>query len=154
MAIDIKQASRRLLEEAYGRGNLEVFEEICDPAYRGHDPVTGESDLKGAKDSCRMYRTAFPDLSCTILACYAERDTVFTHWRMTGTHEKPLLGIEATGKRCTVEGMSLTRFRGGKLTEDWVQWDALGLIRQLGAWAPQRADTSATRQSGQAHQTY
>jgi steroid delta-isomerase-like uncharacterized protein len=151
MAIDIKQASRRLLEEAYGKGNLEVFDEICDPGYSGHDPVTGDTDLKHAKENCRMYRTAFPDLSCTIVACYAERDTVFTHWRMTGTHEKPLMGIPATGKRCTVEGMSLTRFRGGKLAEDWVQWDALGLMRQLGAWTSQQAGTSTTRRTEQTH---
>jgi predicted ester cyclase len=51
---------------------------------------------------------------------------------MTGTHRKELLGIAATGKRCTVEGISIGKFRSGKLLEEWVQWDALGLMRQLG----------------------
>lgn len=132
MGIDIKQAHRRLMEEAFGKGNLEAFDEICESGYREHDPVTGDADLRQAKENCRMYRTAFPDLKPSVLASYSEGDTVVTHWRFTGTHQGRLMSVEPTGKRCTCEGISIGRFRGGKLTEDWVQWDALGLMRQLG----------------------
>ncbi len=132
MAVDIKKAHRRLIEEAFGKGNFDVFDEICDTSYRAHDPVTGDVDLRQEKENCRMYKTAFPDLTPTVLGCYSDGDTVITHWRMTGTHQKPLMGIAPTGKRCTVEGISVGRFRGGKLVEDWAQWDALGLMRQLG----------------------
>ena len=153
MAVDTRQAYRRLLEEAFGKGNLDVYDELCDPGYRSHDPVTGDADLKQAKESCRMYRTAFPDLRCTILSSHAVGDTVFTHWRMAGTHESPLMGMNATGRHCTVEGMSLARFRGGKLIEDWAQWDALGLMRQLGAGTVQQVGTSTMREQ-QAQQTH
>jgi predicted ester cyclase len=132
MAVDIKQAQRRLIEEAFGNGNLDVFDEICDRSYRAHDPLTGEADLRQEKEICRMYRTAFPDLKPTLLGTYVDGDTVVTHWRMTGTHGAKLLDIEATGARCTVEGISIAKFRGGKLVEDFTQWDALGLLRQLG----------------------
>ncbi len=158
MAVDTKKAYRRLLEEAFGKGNVDVYDEICDPGYRSHDPLTGDSDLEQAKDECRMYRTAFPDLACTILGCYAEGDMVFTHWRMSGTNRNALLGIDPTGKRCTVDGMSLSRFRGGRLAEDWVQWDALGLMRQLGAGASQQASrnatTNPTREGDRTHQRH
>lgn len=133
MAVDMKQVTRRLIDEAFSKGNFDVFDELCDPGYRSHDPITGDADLRQEKENCRMYKTAFPDLSPTILGCYAEGDTVVTHWRMTGTHKKALLGIEPTGKRCTCEGVSIEKFRGGKIVESWVQWDALGLLRQLGA---------------------
>ncbi len=132
MAVDTKQAYRQLLEEAFGKGRLDAFDDICDRGLESHDPVAGDGDLRKAKQDCAMYRSAFPDLRCTILAQCAEGDTVVTHWRMTGTHEGTLMGIQPTGNRCTVEGMALGRFRGGKLVEDWVQWDALGLMRQLG----------------------
>lgn len=132
MAVDQKQSIRRLLEEGYGKGNTAVFDEICDPSYRAHDPISGDLDLARAKESCRGYKTAFPDLKPTILASFQEGDTVVTHWRMTGQHQKSLMGIEPTGKRVTVEGISLSRFKGGRLSEDWVQWDALGMLRQLG----------------------
>jgi predicted ester cyclase len=133
MAVDIKQAQRRLLEEAFGKGNFDVFDEICDSSYRSHDPVTGDSDLRQEKENARGYKTAFPDLTPTILGCWAEGDTVTCHWRMTGTHRGALMGIQPTGKRCTAEGISVAKFRSGKLIEDWVQWDALGLMRQIGA---------------------
>ena len=132
MAVDIKQTQRRLIEEPFVKGNIDVIDQLCDPGYRGHDPMTGDTNREGVKDLARMYRAAFPDLKCTILASCAEGDTCVTHWRMTGTHRGKLMGLEPTGKRVTVEGMSFAKFRGGKLAEDWVQWDSLGLMRQLG----------------------
>lgn len=147
MAVDMKQATRRLIDEVFGKGNVDVLDELCDSGFRSHDPLVGDADLRQEKENCRMYKSAFPDLTPTILGSFAEGDTVVTHWRMTGTHQKPLLGIPATGKRCTCEGMSIERFRGGKIVESWVQWDALGLLRQLGvapslgAGAPGRAES-------------
>ena len=132
MAIDMKQASRRLIEEAYGKGRLGVFEELCAKDYRAHDPFLGDSDLEQEQENCRMYRAAFPDLKPTVLASYADGESVVTHWKMAGTHTGPLKTIQPTGARCVVEGISISRFRAGKIAETWVQWDALGLVRQLG----------------------
>ncbi len=146
MAVDIKQAHRRLIEEAYGKGNLDVFDEICDAGYRSHDPFVGDTDLRQTKESCRMYRAAFPDLKVAFLGSYTDSDTVVTHWRMTGTHKKALMGIEPTGVYGTVEGIGIAKFRGGKLFEEFVQWDALGLLRQLGV-APKLEAAAATREA-------
>jgi predicted ester cyclase len=79
-----------------------------------------------------MYREAFPDLRPTILSSYTDGETCTMHWRMTGTHQKELMGLEPMGARCTVEGITIDRYRGGKIVESWTQWDALGLMRQLG----------------------
>jgi len=132
MAVDLKQMSRRLIEEAFGRGNFDVFDEICAEEYRAHDPLTGDSDRAGEKQNCRMYKTAFPDLKPLILTAYTDGEVCVSHWRMTGTHQKELMGIKPTGTRCTVEGITIDRFKGGKIVEAWTQWDALGLMRQMG----------------------
>jgi predicted ester cyclase len=132
MALDLRQTSRRLLEEAFGKGNLDVYEEICSEEYRVHDPLVGDTDRDGARQNCTMYRTAFPDLRPTILSAYTDGETCTTHWRMTGTHRHELMGLEPMGARCTVEGITIDRYRGGKIVETWTQWDALGLMRQLG----------------------
>jgi len=139
MAVDMKQVVRRLFEEAYGKGNMDVYEETCDSGYRGHDPLTGDASLDKARENARGYKTAFPDLKPLILASYVDGDCCVTQWRMTGTHQKPLMGIAATGARCTVDGISIARFRGGKIIEDWTQWDALGLMKQLGVTSEQQA---------------
>lgn len=132
MAVDIRKAHRRLIEEAFGKGNLEAYDEICDASCRFHDPLAGDSGLQEEKQICVMYRSAFPDLRPTILASYADGDTAVTHWRMTGTNRGSLMGAEPTGKSGEVEGISIAKFRNGRIAETWVQWDALGLFRQLG----------------------
>jgi predicted ester cyclase len=133
MAVDIKQVSRKILEDVFGGGKLEYLDEVCDPSYRGHDPLVGDYDLAALKGEIQMYRRAFPDLKPTILGTCAEGDTVCVLWRMSGTHENPLLGIAPTGKKVTVEGISFERFRNGKLVEGFVQWDALRFLQTLGA---------------------
>jgi predicted ester cyclase len=132
MAIDMKQASRRLIEETFGKGHLEAYDEICASDYRSHDPFNGDSTLAMEKEICRTYRAAFSDLKPTVLGCWADGETVTTHWRMTGMHTGTLKGIAPTSARCSVEGISVGRYRNGRLVESWVQWDALGLLRQLG----------------------
>ncbi len=144
MAVDLKQAHRRLIEEVFGKGNLDALDEICDRGYKAHDPLTGDADLQREKQVCAMYRSAFPDLKPTFLGSYADGDTVITHWRMTGTHTAKLMDVEPTGNRCTCEGVSIAKFRGGKIVEEWAQWDALGLFRQLGV-APSMATGAGAR---------
>jgi predicted ester cyclase len=132
MAVDVKQASRRILEDCFGKGKLEVLDEVCDRSFRTHDPLTGDADLAGFKDEIRMYRAAFPDLKPTLLGACAEGDVVCTFWRMSGTHRMPLMGVDPTGRQVTVEGMTFDRFRDGKLVESFVQWDTLRFLRSLG----------------------
>jgi predicted ester cyclase len=151
MAVDIKQSHRRLIEEAWGKGNFDVYDEVCDPGLREHDPLGGDADLENAVEMCRMYRTAFPDLSVTILGSYADGDTAVTHWRMTGTHRGALMGIEPTGRRGTSEGITIGKFKGGKLVEAWTQWDALGLLRQLGVAPEMQAGAGARGEETRPH---
>jgi len=57
-------------------------------------------------------------------------------WTATLTHSGTFLGIPSTGKRVRVNGMSVQRFVGGKIVEDWDNWDQLSLLVQLGAVLP------------------
>jgi len=150
MAVDLKQSYRRLLEESFGKGNYSVYDEICGSGYVSHDPVTGDSDLAKAREVARGYKTAFPDLTPTILAAFVQENTVVLQWRMVGTHRASIMGIQPTGNRCTVDGISIGRFKAGKLVEDWVQWDALGLMRQLGV-APNVGATKTNIQEKRTH---
>ena len=42
------------------------------------------------------------------------------------------MGIPPTGKQGTVTGIGIGRFEGGKLVEAWTEFDALGMLQQLG----------------------
>ncbi len=132
MAVDIKAAYRRVLEDAFGKGKVEAYDELCEEGCTFHDPLTGDAGVQEMKQLCLGYRSAFPDLKVTILGSYADGDTTVTHWRMSGTNRGPLLGRPPTGKSGGVEGVTIARFRGGRCVESWAQWDALGMFRQLG----------------------
>lgn len=145
MAIDVKQQSRRLIEEAFGKGNLGIYDEVCATDFKGHDPFAGEATLQQQKEQCRAYRAAFSDLKPTVLGSFADGETVVLHWRMTGMHTGALQGIAPTGARCTVEGISIDRYRSGRLSESWTQWDALGLMKQLGLSPGAQASVTGSR---------
>jgi predicted ester cyclase len=131
MAIDLKQVQRRLIDEAFGNGNIGAYDELCDTGYVAHDVLEGDLSLTQAKEMVQRYRMAFPDLKVQLLGSFLDGNIAVLHWRMAGTHQGKLLAIEPTGTRCAVEGITISRFRGGKLLEEWTQWDALGLLRQL-----------------------
>jgi len=52
---------------------------------------------------------------------------------MRGTHRSEFAGVAATGNAVTFGGIRLAHLDGGKLQEQWVSFDALGLLRQIGA---------------------
>jgi len=52
---------------------------------------------------------------------------------MRGTHRSEFAGVAATGNAVTFGGIWLAHLDGGKLQEQWVSFDALGLLRQIGA---------------------
>ena len=128
-----KNVVRRLFEEVWNKGNLAVMDELFTPNYAQHDASTPDFGRgpESEKKRATLYRTAFPDLRFTIEDIIAEGETVMARWSCRGTHKGDLSGIAPTGKPVTISGVSIARFANGKLAEGWVNWDALGLMRQL-----------------------
>ncbi len=56
-----------------------------------------------------------------------------TRWVASGTHQGELIGIAPTGNRVTVAGTSVERIVDGKIEETWDNYDALGMLQQIGA---------------------
>jgi predicted ester cyclase len=62
----------------------------------------------------------------------ADEDSIAFAYTMTGTHQGPLMGIPPTGKRVSIRGLQISKFRDGKMVERWGSSDQLGLLQQLG----------------------
>jgi len=129
-----KNVVRRLFEEVWNKGNLNVTDELFASTYVHHDASTPDLGRgpESEKKRATLYRTAFPDLRLTIEDILAEGETVMARWSCRGTHKGDLSGIAPTGKQFTISGVSIARFAGGKMVEGYVNWDALGLMQQLG----------------------
>ncbi len=83
-----------------------------------------------------MYRSAFPDLQATVEDQVAEGDKVASRFTFRGTHRGELAGIPPTGNQVEVTGIVISRIEGGKGAEDWSNYDALGMMQQLGVVPP------------------
>ena len=80
-----------------------------------------------------MYRKAIPNLHFSVEDQIAEDDKVVTRVTVTGTQQGDLPRIPAAGKQFTSSGIVIFRFEDGKAVEAWMEFDFLGLYRQLGA---------------------
>ncbi len=55
------------------------------------------------------------------------------HGTGRATHGGSWQGVAATGKPVTVTETDIYRVTNGKVSDWWVDWDALGLMQQIGA---------------------
>ena len=125
---------RRLFDELWNKGNLPVADELIAPTYTHHDASTPDVGRgpESEKKRVTLYRTAFADMRLTIEDLIAEGETVVARWTCGGAHKGDLNGIAPTEKQIAISGVSVVRFTGGKMVEGWINWDALGLMQQLG----------------------
>ena len=131
---DAKEIVRRLTEEPW-TGNVAVIDELASPDYIGHDPTEPEPirGPAGLKTSLEKYKTGFSDARVTVDDQIAEGDRVATRWTGRGTHDGEIVGVAPTGKEVTVSGLTISRVENGLVVEEQTEWDALGMLVQLGA---------------------
>jgi steroid delta-isomerase-like uncharacterized protein len=136
-----KAVLRREVGELYNHtGNLDAVEEIFAPEYVSHEPTSGEvRGIEGARQFAATFREAFPDLQNTIEDMVAEGDKVVMRFRGNGTHEGETEAFgPPTGKRMEITGITIKRLADGKIVEAWTNFDALGMMRQLGVMNAQQ----------------
>jgi steroid delta-isomerase-like uncharacterized protein len=146
-----KALVRRSFEEVFNQGNLDAVEEIFAPDYVLHDPTSPEEirGTEGMRQYVSMYRTAFPDLQQTIEEQIAEGEKVATRLTGRGTHQGELIGIPPTGNQVEAPGIVINRISGGKIAESWANYDALGMMQQIGAVPAPGEQPSSTPSAGQ-----
>ncbi len=134
MATEEPKALIRRWVELWNAGDAAAIAALVTPDYVRHDPNAPEvRGPEAERQLVAMYRAAFPDLHFTVEHLVADGDLVVARFTVRGTHRGELMGIPATGAQVTLDAMELFRLAGGKVAEQWVAMDALGLLRQLGA---------------------
>ena len=127
-----KAVVRRVFEEGINQGNLAVYDEIIAPNYVNHNFPTPATGAEGFKQVVGLFVAGFPDLRVTLEEVLAEGDEVATRGYFSGTHRGEFNGIPATGKKVQVSYSDIWRLENGRLVENWVQMDMMGMLQQLG----------------------
>jgi steroid delta-isomerase-like uncharacterized protein len=127
------ELSRRIFEDVWNRKNLGAIDDLIAADYIHHDPNSSVAGgIDGYKQFVDLYMSAFPDAYFTIHDAFTEGQNEVTRWTVAGTHEGELAGIPRTGRSISVTGISIARIANGKIIESWNNWDALGMMQQLG----------------------
>lgn len=132
MSTEQNKANDRRIIEGLNQGNMNVFDELMVLNFVDHEASTTMQGLEAFKQFVSAYLTAFPDLHFTIEDQIAEEDKTTLRYTARGTHRGDLMGIPPTGKQVTVTGIFITRWANGKAEESWLNFDALGMLQQLG----------------------
>jgi steroid delta-isomerase-like uncharacterized protein len=134
-----KRIVKRFVEELWNARRLEVADQIFSQDCVTHQlrsGVAAEPAPRGPeamKEHLSGWVMSFPDLRFGIEQMVAEGDHVASQLVMEGTHQGTWMGIPATGKRLQIRMITIHRIRNGKIAEDWVVVESLGLFQQLGA---------------------
>lgn len=135
-----KSIIHRVLDEAFTQGNLAVVDELVAPDSISHHMSWGmPANRMGLKQLIAIFRTAFPDLHCTIEDEISQGDKVAAHWMMRGTHKGQFLGNLPTNKPIAVQGLVYARIESEQVIESWIMVDQMGILQQLGLVPPPRS---------------
>jgi steroid delta-isomerase-like uncharacterized protein len=133
MSEDRKALVRRGWEEVVNQKNLDVIEEVYAPDFVWHEP---DQDIQGynqARQYATTYFEAFPDMNITVDDVLAEGDQVVSRYTIRGTHQGETEEFgPPTGRQMELQGITIHRFEGDKIVEEWERYDNLSVLQQLG----------------------
>ncbi len=129
-----KEIIRRLIDEVWNRRAFHVANDLF-----AQEAIFFESGVKlpepgpaGVKEGIEALCKAFPDLRMEIDDLVEAGDKVALRWRSFGTHKGELEGIPPTNRKIAANGTAIYRLAHGKVVEEWMNTDKLGVYKQLG----------------------
>ena len=132
-----KSIVSRFYGELWNNRNTGIADEIIAADCVTHQLQSG-TELVAAPRGPEMVKhhvaewvRGFPDLRFTVEQMIAEEDHVVSRSVMRGTHTGMWLGIAPTGKQVSIRMMVIHRIAHGRIAEDWVLVESLGLFQQL-----------------------
>jgi steroid delta-isomerase-like uncharacterized protein len=132
--------------EVRNTANLALLDQIIDAAAVVHD-CGAPADIHGL-DSLKSYykgsHAGFPDFKITFDDVLVSGDNIIVRWTITGTHTGMMRGLPPTGKAVRFSGLAIDRVAHGRIVEEWVYFNVLDLLQQLGfALIPPSPPTSS-----------
>jgi steroid delta-isomerase-like uncharacterized protein len=144
-----KQVVRQFFEAADRHDIERMGQLVSSTNYLFHFPGMPPMDWNTHKQFFTGFITSFPDLRHEIVEMATEGDKVAVRFNVTGTHKGDLQGIPPSGKKVSFGAMDFITLIDGKIVEDWLSVDIMGLMQQIGAIPS--APPSAASGSSSAH---
>ncbi len=133
---DLLEANKALVmrthDEVWSCGKLDLIDELYSPEYVAHWADGPDTDRDGIKAMITEARTAFPDMTESVVHIVAEGDLVVTHFISSGSFTGEMNGLKPSGKKMSRPEIAVHRIVDGKIVEQWTVADQLSVMKQLG----------------------
>ena len=132
---ELRSLVTKIYEEAYNKGNLDLLDELVAPNYQRHQPPM--KDVKGL-DAYKLFVSkvlgAYSSFEIRVADIIVEGNKTVVRTTLTGKHtgKVPTLMAPPTGKEIAMMGCTVSTWENGKVVEEWVYNDYLGLTYQFG----------------------
>ena len=134
MSVEDQNGFVRQWIEAWNKHDLDAAEQLLVPDYVRHD--ANLPDISGPaaqREFMAGVFSAFPDFELRVEQLIAQDDLVAARLSLRGTHRGEFSGVSATGNDVAFESVEIFRLAEGKIAEQWVVMNTMGLFQQLGA---------------------
>jgi predicted ester cyclase len=129
----MSEENKALVQRSWEISNPENLDEVYPPDVVWHMPEQDLSGIEEAKQYASTFFEAFPDVSFSVEDILADGDKVVSRIRFRGTHQGETEEFgPPTGRQLEQEGITIHRIEGGKIVEEWNQFDNLSILQQLG----------------------
>jgi steroid delta-isomerase-like uncharacterized protein len=130
----IRETIRRINEDVYGAGRVELVDELFHEDYIEHTAREGRSPgREGVKSFVQAMHAAISGAESSMDRFLLDGDQVAWRWTLRGKHTGEFMGVPASDREIEVTGNDLGVIRDGKLAEVWSEVDMLAVMTQLGA---------------------
>jgi len=137
-----KSVVRRYFEEVVDKSNFDILDEIVTTDCIIHRPEASEPirGLDAFKHALEKILQVYSEFTTTIHDLIAEEDRVacrLSHRAVNRGEWTSRIGRHAVaGKTVTWAAIAIFRIRNGKIAEEWVNRDELGMLIDLAVVAP------------------
>jgi steroid delta-isomerase-like uncharacterized protein len=133
---EMKAVILRVYQEILEKGNVELIDELV-----AHDAIDDSPGLPPGVDNrgpaplrqfTEMLHAGFSDITVRVHQILVDGNTAVGRATFQGYHSGEFLGVPATGKAVSWDGVDIVLFREGKIREHYGLEDQVGLFQQLG----------------------
>jgi ketosteroid isomerase-like protein len=118
-------------------GDASTISRLCTDDVTGWTPARAVSSLDELLAELRRRDDAFSDIELDVVPLDVGGDHACAEWRVTMTHTGVLVlgddqGVEPTGERVSLNGVTVAEFRGDQICSFRQYWDEFAVFEQLG----------------------
>ncbi len=112
---------RRLIEEGFNEGRLEVCDELTHPELVEHQSFgpNHAAGAAGVRAVIASLRRAYSDFTLRIDDLAVDGDCVWLRMTGSGTNDGPFMGNEPTGRTMQIQVFDQIRVVDGRMIEHW-----------------------------------